>query len=68
MATRPYDTAAYLETPEDITAYITEALESGDSAVIAYAIGVAARARGMTERRWPLEKKPYPLPWCGPGG
>jgi probable addiction module antidote protein len=47
--TRPYDSAEYLDTPEALAAYLTEALETKDAAFIAQAIGTAARARGMTE-------------------
>ncbi len=47
--TRPYDSAEYLDTPETLAAYLTEALETKDAAFIAQAIGTAARARGMTE-------------------
>lgn len=47
--TRPYDSAEYLDTPEALADYLTEALETKDAAFIAQAIGTAARARGMTE-------------------
>ena len=47
--TYPYDSAAFLETDEDISAYMSEALETGDAAFIAHALGVVARARGMTQ-------------------
>jgi probable addiction module antidote protein len=47
--TRPFDPAEYLETPEAIAAYMTEALDSGDPAFVADALGVIARARGMSE-------------------
>jgi probable addiction module antidote protein len=47
--TRPYDSAEYLDTPEALVAYLSEALETKDAAFIAQAIGTAARARGMTE-------------------
>ncbi len=46
--TRPFDPAEYLNSPEDIAAYMTEALEAGDPAFVADALGVIARARGMT--------------------
>jgi probable addiction module antidote protein len=49
MATGPYDTVFYLETPEMVADYLNEALETGHAAFVAHAIGVAARARGMTE-------------------
>lgn len=47
--TRPYDSAEYLDTPEAIAEYLTEALESNDIAFVLRAIGTAARARGMTQ-------------------
>lgn len=47
--TRPFDPAVYLETDEALAAYLTEALESGDAAFIADALGIAARARGMSQ-------------------
>ena len=47
--TRPFDPANYLDSDEAIAAYMTEALETDDSAFIADALGVIARTRGMTE-------------------
>lgn len=47
--TKPFDPAKYLDTPEAIATYMTEALETGDPAFVADALGVIARARGMTE-------------------
>jgi probable addiction module antidote protein len=44
-----FDPAAYLDDAEAIAAYMTEALESEDPAFIADALGVVARARGMSE-------------------
>jgi probable addiction module antidote protein len=49
LKTRPYDSAEYLDTPEAIAEYLTGALETADAAFIAKAIGVAARAKGMSE-------------------
>ena len=46
--TVPFDAAEYLDTPQSQAELITDALESGDAAYIAQAIGVVARARGMT--------------------
>jgi len=46
---REFDSAEYLDSPESLAAYLSEAFESGDSAFIAHAIGNAARARGMTD-------------------
>jgi probable addiction module antidote protein len=46
--TRPFDAAEYLDTPEVIAAYLTEAFETNDPAFITDAIGTVARARGMS--------------------
>lgn len=47
--TRPFEPEAYLTTPEATLEYLQAAFESGEVAVIADALGVAARARGMSE-------------------
>lgn len=47
--TKPFDPAEYLDSPEAIATYMTEALETGDPAFVADALGVIARARGMSE-------------------
>jgi probable addiction module antidote protein len=47
--TKPFDPAEYLEDSESIAAYLTDALESEDPAFVADALGVVARARGMSE-------------------
>lgn len=49
IATRPYDSAEYLTDPESCAAYLADAFSSGDAAEISAALGVVARARGMTE-------------------
>lgn len=46
--TRPFDPASYLEDEVSIAAYLADALESGDEAFIADALGVVSRAKGMT--------------------
>jgi probable addiction module antidote protein len=43
-----FDAAEYLDTPEEIAAYLSEAFATDDPAYIAQAIGTAARAKGMT--------------------
>lgn len=48
MKTKEFDEADFLKTDEDIAAYITEALATGDAALITYALGVIARTHGMT--------------------
>ncbi|HEX4198159.1 MAG TPA: addiction module antidote protein [Caulobacteraceae bacterium] len=49
LKTRPFDPAAYLDTDEAIAAYVDEAFQTDDPAFITHALGVAARARGMTQ-------------------
>lgn len=44
-----FDLAEYLKTDEDIAQYLTIVLEDNDSAELTHALGVIARARGMTE-------------------
>jgi probable addiction module antidote protein len=41
-----FDAADYLDGLEDIANYLSEALETGDAAYIAQAIGTAAKAQG----------------------
>lgn len=47
--TKRFDPAEYLDSPEALATYMTEALETGDPAFVADALGVIARARGMSE-------------------
>ncbi len=49
LKTKPFDPAEFLDTPDAIAEYLTAAFESDDHAVIADALGVAAKARGMTQ-------------------
>lgn len=44
-----FDMARQLKNEEDIAAYITMVIEEGDAAELTHALGVAARARGMSE-------------------
>lgn len=44
-----WDSADHLKTKEDIAAYLEAVFEDGDTALITYALGVVARAEGMTE-------------------
>lgn len=48
IETRPWDAAEHLETEEDMAAYLEAALEEGDAALVAAALGDIARAKGMT--------------------
>jgi len=47
--THPWDITRYLESDEDIAAYLDAALEQDDPALLAAALGDVARARGMTQ-------------------
>lgn len=47
--TTPWDTADHLRTVPDIAAYLEAVFEDGDPALINHALGVVARAKGMTE-------------------
>jgi len=49
--TAPYDVAEFLETPEEMAAYLEACIEAsdGDAAFIAKALGDIARAKGMTQ-------------------
>ena len=44
-----YDAAEFLESDEEIIAYLNAALENGDPALVSAALGDIARARGMTK-------------------
>jgi len=44
MEIKKFDPAEYLDSDEAIAAYMTEALETGDPAFVADALGVVARA------------------------
>ena len=63
IQTRPWDAAEHLETDEDMAAYLEAALEEGDPALVAAALGDIARAKGMAQiaretglgRREPLQ-------------
>lgn len=49
IKTRPFDAANYLKDEADIAAYLQAAMEDGDPALLAAALGDIARARGMTQ-------------------
>jgi probable addiction module antidote protein len=46
---QPFDVADYLESPEDVAHYLSEAFETGDQEYIARALGIITRSRGMAE-------------------
>ena len=47
--TFPWDAAEYLETKEDMAAYLEAALEDGDPALVVAALRDIARSQGMTD-------------------
>jgi probable addiction module antidote protein len=47
--TIPWDSAAYLTSDEDIASYLEAVFEDGDPALITHALGVVARAKGMSQ-------------------
>lgn len=51
IKTKRWDSAEHLKTDEDMVAYIDACLEEAgdDAAFIAHALGVVARAKGMTQ-------------------
>ena len=49
IETQEWDSAAALRSDEEIAAYVDAAIEDGDPSVLAHALGVVARARGMTQ-------------------
>lgn len=46
---KPFDMAEMLKTEEDIQNYINLVIEEGDPSELAHALGVIAKARGMTQ-------------------
>jgi probable addiction module antidote protein len=48
IKTIPFDAAAVLDDVESQADYLSDALATGDAAVVAHALGVLARAQGMT--------------------
>ncbi len=44
-----WDSAGHLKTKEDIAAYLEAVFEDGNSTLITHALGVVARAEGMSE-------------------
>lgn len=48
VETTLFDAADYLETEEDVAVFLDEAISTGDPAFFVKALGIAARAKGMT--------------------
>lgn len=46
---RPWKSEDHLETADDIAAYLEAVFEDGNAELITHALGVVARAKGMTE-------------------
>jgi probable addiction module antidote protein len=49
LETTPWDTAEFLLTPEDVAGYLEAVFEDGDPDLIKHALGIVARAKGMTK-------------------
>ena len=49
VTTRRWDAADWLNTKDDIAAYLDAVLEDGDPELLKAALGDVARAKGMTE-------------------
>lgn len=49
LKTTQWNSVEYLKTDEDIALYLEACLEEDDPALIVHALGVIARARGMTQ-------------------
>lgn len=49
IETIPFDAAEFITDAESQAELVTDAFESGDAAYIAHALGIVARARGMTQ-------------------
>ncbi len=47
--TRPFDLAEHLRTADDVAAYLSLVIEENEPGELAHALGVVARARGMTQ-------------------
>ena len=49
IETKVWDAAEFLTAPAEVAAYLEAAFEDGDPALITHALGVIARAEGMSE-------------------
>lgn len=48
MKLTTFDVAEHLESPEAIASFLADAFETGDASYISHALGLVARAKGMT--------------------
>ena len=48
MTLTTFDVAEHLESPEAIASFLADAFETGDAGYISHALGLVARAKGMT--------------------
>lgn len=48
LTTNRFDAAAVLDTPEAIESFLEDAFESADPSFITHALGIVARAKGMS--------------------
>lgn len=49
IKTVPFDASEFLSTDESHTELLADAFASGDASYVAHALGIVARARGMTD-------------------
>jgi probable addiction module antidote protein len=49
LKTKPWDSASYLKTGKDVAEYLEAVFEIGDPALVAHALGVVAKAKGMSQ-------------------
>jgi len=49
VKTSPWDSADLLDTPAAVAAYIEAAIEEDDASLLTHALGVVARAKGMSK-------------------
>ena len=49
LKTTKFDPAEYLDSEESLEAFLKDAYETGDNDEFLSALGIAARAKGMTE-------------------
>jgi len=49
LETVPFDAAEFFDTADSQEELVADAFESGDARYIAHALGIVARARGMTQ-------------------